>query len=216
MQARTHILWQDRKINTDHRASCFGPITPLWCRLRGDSWQATLSHSHASQNNWWIPLFLLPIPPFLTHYLPAFPSISLYLTPLLLWKGPRWWEWHRTEGVFMKMWYPHIRSPFANPWVMVRRDRLRDPIEAGEPNADDERTLRERFVFQLGKELTLKSSNNPWEAVLKYISCMDYSFYKTKVTKVMRCNTYIYLKKNMIFYFESIIVPQSNIIIVVA
>lgn len=51
-QTHTHThCEQDRKINTDHGASCFGPITPLWCRMWGDSWQETLSHSHASQND---------------------------------------------------------------------------------------------------------------------------------------------------------------------
>lgn len=33
--------------------------------------RATLSHSHASQNDWWIPLFLPPIPPFLMRSLPS-------------------------------------------------------------------------------------------------------------------------------------------------
>lgn len=51
-----------QKINSDCKASCFGALAPLWCGMRGDSWKAMLSHSHASQNNWQTQHLPIPLP----------------------------------------------------------------------------------------------------------------------------------------------------------
>lgn len=105
-QTHTHThCEQDRKINTDHGASCFGPITPLWCRMWGDSWQETLSHSHASQND-----------KSLSFSHPSIPRARALSPPLsrALSQGPGWWERHCTEGVFMQIRSaipPHRRPP---------------------------------------------------------------------------------------------------------
>lgn len=59
------------------RPAVLGALTPLWCwRYGGNPWQAMLSHSHASQDDWQIsPLPLIPLThPIIPHALPRLGS----------------------------------------------------------------------------------------------------------------------------------------------
>lgn len=130
LDTHTHTHYEeDRKINTDHMASCFGPITPLWSRMWGDSWQAALSHSHASQNDWWIPPFL-PLPSLYSSCTPL--PHHTHTLPLPGSEGRRMTLYRR--GLYANEISDPLLTPlrsFANPCVMDKRDRRQNLTRAG-------------------------------------------------------------------------------------